>query len=184
VTCIVGIATKHGTLIAADSLASNWYTQTRRTDKKVFNLSDHVAVGFTSSYRMGQILRFHVSTPSLKDSDGAWIDPYEWAVKWFIPVARQQLKDHGFSTVKDGAEVGGKFVLGVRDRLFLVESDFQVGESTDGYIAAGSGEECALGVLFHTKDLPDARSRAEAAIKAAEYHSRGIGGPIETVETT
>jgi len=184
-TCIVGIATKTGTLIAGDSLASNWYTQTRRTDRKVFKLGDHVAVGFTSSYRMGQIIRYHVTAPSLRDAEGEWIDAFEYAVKYLIPEVRTRLKEHGFTKVENSVEEGGRFVLGIRDRVFIVDSDFQVGESTDGYVAAGSGEEVALGVLYHTRAEKDsAAERAEAAIRAAEYHSRGVGGPIETEETT
>ena len=61
-TCIVGMVDGQGTVyIGADSLAAGGYQKTIRKDAKVF--TNGIAVmGYTSSFRMGQLLRYKLKT--------------------------------------------------------------------------------------------------------------------------
>lgn len=163
-----------------------------RKDPKVFLINRHVAIGYTSSYRMGQLLRFELSLPAIVDAvgDKRTEDEFEWAVKEFIPAARKVLKDGGYLTTKDGADVGGFFLLAVRGRLFEVASDFQVGEPTPAYVSTGSGEELALGALHallgpgaDAPSLERARTLATKALEAAVFHSAYVRPPFEFAET-
>lgn len=192
-TCIVGIRHSSGVLLAGDSVGVNGggAAQMRR-DPKVFQLNRHVAIGYTSSFRMGQLLRFNLSLPAIVDAvgDKRSDDAFEWAVKEFIPACRTALKDGGYATVNNTAEYGGYFLLAVRDRLFEVQSDYQVAEPTPAYVATGSGEEIALGAL-HVLVGPDsepltktkAKEFATKALNAAVFHSAYVRPPFEYVET-
>lgn len=83
-TCIVGIVDKNTktTYIGGDSLGSTVGFKTIRKDLKVFKLknSKNVCVGFTTSFRMGNILRYNseLSTPEEKLT-------HETVVTNFIP---------------------------------------------------------------------------------------------------
>ena len=46
-------------------------------------------------------------------------------VRDFIGVARQTMKDGGFSKNTNGEESGGTFLVGFRGRLFHIADDFQ-----------------------------------------------------------
>lgn len=180
-TLIVGIKTKGGVLLAADSLASNGHTKRERADAKYYAYNKRVAIGYTTSYRFGQIASWHVSPGKPKRDD----DEFEWAVKTYIPALRAALKDHGWLKTKDGQEEGGSLLLAVRGRLFSVESDLQISEDDYGYMAVGSGAQVAFGALYATREdvtlTPEARSWI--AYLAAKDVIPGVGGNWHYVRT-
>jgi hypothetical protein len=57
----------------------------------------------------------------------------------FVDAVRKVLKDGGFAKKDSEQEEGGVFLIGVSGRLFRLESDYQVGWTTDGYDACGFG---------------------------------------------
>ncbi len=192
-TCIVGIRHDNGVLLAGDSVGVNGGGDaSMRKDPKVFALNRHVAIGYTSSYRMGQLLRFNLALPAIVDAvgDRRSDDAFEWAVKEFIPAARTALKDGGYAQTDSGEERGGFFLLAVRDRLFEVQSDYQVAEPTPVYLATGSGEPFAIGALHAlcsptAKTITKAKARdcATKALEAAVFHNAYVRPPFQFVET-
>lgn len=179
-TCIVGIRTDSGVLLGGDLQGTSGLDSIDRVDGKVFNLSPQVAFGFTSSYRMGQILRFHVECPlHAEDSD-----EYRWAVTKFIPAVRVAFTEHGYKRKENEVESGGTFLLAIRARLFKIHSDFQVGERADGFDACGSGEDYALGAFHATATAKDPRKRAEISLAAAARFNVGVGQTSSYVETS
>jgi ATP-dependent protease HslVU (ClpYQ) peptidase subunit len=173
-TCIVGIADGKSVLIGGDSAGVAGYAVTVRADTKVFT-NGPMVFGFTSSFRMGQLLRHALSIPKHFEGD---VD--KWLCSDFINAVRQCLKDGGYATTKDGADRGGCFLVGYRGRLYQVDSDFQVGEPVDQYAAVGCGEDYAQGNLFSSTGPPEARIRQ--ALDAAAHFSGGVTGPFHVVE--
>ena len=172
-TCIVGIVHKKKVFIGADSLGSNRIWQkTLRKDPKVFKNGDFL-IGYTSSFRMGQLLRFNFQPPvhPLK------MDDYEYMVKLFIPAVRECFKDGGFAEKDKEQESGGIFLVGYRGELYCVESDYQVGVSYDGFDSVGCGDDLAKGALFVNKNKHP-KERIRQAIEAAAHFSAGVGGDI------
>jgi hypothetical protein len=99
--------------------------------------------------------------------------------------ARTCFREGGFARKKDEQEEGGHFLVGVRGRLFEIESDYQVGESLDGYAAIGSGDDVALGALFATHHLGmSPEQRLTLALEAAQHHITSVRAPflIECLE--
>lgn len=191
-TCIVGLEHEGRVYIGGDSQGSAGWSKTVRADSKVF-LRDvpHIgpaAFGFTSSFRMGQIIRYAFDPPAPKgDTEPADIDAY--LVAEFIPALRKAFEEHGYQRVKDGEATAGTFLLGIAGRLYQVESDYQVGRSALPYDAVGCGSDIALGAMYVAHQACEAaqgnEGAAEAivsrALYAAEAHSAGVGGPFEVV---
>lgn len=171
-TCIVGVADGGHVYIAGDSAGVSGWDLTVRADQKVW-ASGAWAFGFTSSFRMGQLLRYRF-TPPPRD-EGESLDGY--LVGPFVDALRTCLKDGGFAKVESGREEGGVFLVGHEGRLFVVEGDFQVGEPLDGFAAVGCGDGIARGALFATADLPP-EDRLQIALDAAERYSAGVRGPF------
>jgi hypothetical protein len=172
-TCIVGLVAGGQVYIGGDSAAASGWDLVQRADRKVFRNGEFV-MGFTSSYRMGQLLAFGFQPPAV--APGA--DLFSYMVTDFIDAARQRLKDGGFATTKDAAENGGQFLVGVAGRLFNVGSDYQVGESVHGFDACGCGAQIALGSLRSTRLWRNPKKRITEAMEAGEAFSAGVRGPF------
>jgi ATP-dependent protease HslVU (ClpYQ) peptidase subunit len=175
-TCIVGLVDKGKVYIGGDSAGvggSGQYSLKVRNDRKVFRNGDFV-MGFTSSFRMGQLLAFAMSPPKPREGD----DLMAFMVRDFIGCARQTLKDGGFAKAVNSEESAGTFLVGFRGRLFHITDDYQVGESSQPYDACGCGDQLALGSLFSTPNIIDPRERVLEALAAAEAFSAGVRGPF------
>lgn len=176
-TCIVGVVHKGKVYMGADSAGTNdALGSTIRVDKKIFQNGPYL-MGFTSSYRMGQLLAYAFDPPKPHDDE----DLMRFMVTDFINEARHCLITGGFAEKKDEVETGGNFLVGYKGRLFNVQSDFQVGESFHGFDACGCGEDLALGSLFTTKTQTDPKKRIKTALMAAGEFSAGVRPPYHII---
>jgi ATP-dependent protease HslVU (ClpYQ) peptidase subunit len=178
VTCIVGVKTGSGVLLGGDSLGSNGYSGSSYLAPKVFRLTPEIAAGYTSSFRMGQLLEHNLSVPSLTG------DERSWAISELVPALRETFKQHGYAHIHNNEENGGVFLLAVRDRLFQVQSDYSVLEPRMPYDAVGCGEHFAMGAMHALwKPKLDARKFLRAALDAASAFSTGVGPPYNFTST-
>jgi hypothetical protein len=170
-TVIAAVVDQGRVYMGADSAALDAYNCiTIRKDPKVF-VNGGFLIGFTSSFRMGQLLM------DAMFADPGNMDLFHYMRTQFVPVVRACLKDGGYTKVDNNRENGGEFLVGIRGRLFMVDSDFQVGEREDGFDSVGQGSQEALGVLYATRGMePDARLRL--AMKASERYRPGVRGPF------
>jgi len=92
-TCIVGFIDKNNDVyIGGDSAGVSGLEIHERKDVKVFHTGNFL-IGYTSSYRMGQLLRFKLKVEDQKPSQS----DYEYMCTNFIDAVRKCLKlDNGF----------------------------------------------------------------------------------------
>jgi hypothetical protein len=193
-TCIVGLVDDGAVYMGGDSAGVEGLRIGVRADEKVFHLNEKswrtrldprellkpvnhlVVMGFTSSFRMGQLLQYNLRLP--KGMANAK-DLYGFMVTDFISAVRETLKEGGYSKVSENVESGGTFLVGLRGRLFCIEDDFQVGENIESYHAVGCGSDLALGSMYATgkMGLPP-RERVHLALEAAETWSAGVSQPF------
>lgn len=177
-TCIVGVEHGGRVWIGGDSAGVAGYSITSRADSKVFRNGPYV-MGFTSSFRMGQLLRWKLEPPK-PPKEPEYLECFMSTE--FVDAVRKCLSSGGYAAKKNEVEEGGTFLVGVKGVLFTVESDFQVGLNHDGYDAVGCGQDLALGSLFTTVGVKP-KARVKAALMAAAHHSAGVAGPF-VVEAT
>ena len=163
-------------ILGADSAGTAGYDRTIRKDRKVFT-NGELIFGFTSSFRMGQLLEFNLSPPPINEGQEA----YNYAVKSLIPAIRDTLRSGGYTSTNNGREEGGIFLVGFRGRLFRIDSDFQVGESAINVESVGCGEAYALGAMHALKEA-EPMERLQAGLEAAATFSAGVAGPFHFVE--
>lgn len=177
-TCIVGLIDKGSVHIGGDSAGASGQSVTVRADRKVFRKQDFI-FGFTSSFRMGQLLAHSFDPPERH----AKTDVYAFMVTEFVNALRRCLQDGGFAQKHNEVESGGTFLVGYHGRLFKIHTDYQVGEAADGFDACGCGQQIALGALFASAHSPP-HERLAIALNAAERFSTGVRGPFhfETLE--
>lgn len=174
VTAIVGLVHQGTVYIGGDSAGVAGYSMTVRADAKVFRSGPYV-FGFTTSFRMGQLIRYALDAPEPEPE----ADLDRFMATTFIDAVRDCLKTGGWARKDNDREEGGTFLVGIRGRLFTIEDDYQVGASVDGYAAVGCGSEIALGALFATaRTRMSPVRRIMVALQAAERFSAGVRGPF------
>jgi len=150
-TCIVGFVDKEKNVyIGGDSAGVDGkYNLNIRKDPKVFR-NGNMIMGYTSSFRMGQLLRFKLEIPK-QPTD---ILDYEYMCTLFIDSVRKCLKDNGYATVDKNVEEIGTFLIGYKERLYIVEGDLQVGIVQDNFNACGCGSSYAFSLPEALRSLP------------------------------
>ncbi len=63
----------------------------------------------------------------------------------------------------------------------MIDRDYQVSESADGYAAIGTGDDVALGALYATASMGMVlEHRLEVALAASAHHIKDVRGPFLT----
>ncbi len=180
-TCIVGIQKDGEVYLGGDSAGvhGGTYEIESRTHPKVF-ANEEFVMGFTSSFRMGQLLQYGFTPPEHSPRK----DDMKYLVCDFVDAIRELYKQKGYLEKHNEIETGGIFLLGYRGKLYKIEDDFQVGHVTDGFSACGCGSHFALGSLYTTAadDLEPA-VKLHMALQTATKFSAGVRGPFSYVST-
>lgn len=179
-TCIVGLETEDGVLMAGDSAAVGDGDRYATRLTKVFRRGAFL-IGYTTSFRMGQLLQYRLLVEPQDDEQ----TDLEYMATTFIDAVRACLKEGGFAKVENEQEQGGSFLVGYAGKLYSVASDFQVNSSRDGYLAIGSGEYVALGCIWsNLGQLGDRKASPDAivisALEAAEHFNNYVYPPYYT----
>lgn len=142
-----------------------------REDVKVFTNGPFV-MGGTSSFRMIQLLHHQFVPPKQgKQSD------MEFMVNDFVSEAQRTFMAGGFTNDK---KTGGTFLVGYKGKLYMIDTDFQVGVVKDGFYAVGCGADLALGSLYSTKGKKPI-DRIKMALSASVHFNGGVRPPFTIV---
>lgn len=178
-TAIAGLVSDGKVWIGGDSAGVAGYRLHLRSDPKVFKNGEFI-IGYTSSFRMGQLLRFYLKPDTPKEKQ----DEFEYMVCSFIPSFRQIMKDNGYLKNNNGREEAGMFLVGWRGKLYIIEDDLQVAELSTPFAACGCGEDLVLGSLYTTEQFEiNPEERINIALSAAESFSAGVRGPFTVIST-
>jgi hypothetical protein len=180
-TCIAGLVHNGRVYLGGDRAGVEDWNLTTVAAPKVFLLGPFV-VGFTSSFRMGQLLRYAFTPPKLPPRALLYVDEREQLTRYmvveFVDALRKLFSAAGFATKSNEQEAGGQFLVGVRGLLFKVESDYTVAEALCGYDAVGCGHAVAKGALYVGPERGP-QERLLEALKAAEAWSAGVRAPFD-----
>lgn len=184
-TCIVGFIEKGTTWMGGDSLGSNGFNGSVNKHPKVFHSKDNkeIIMGYTSSFRMGQLLMFGKDLFDELSLVQNKID-YEYMVTKFIPNIQNLFAKGGYEKVNNSVKSSGEFLLGHKDRLYKVQSNYSVLESSDNYNACGGGEYFAVGALKAMEDIDlTPIERIHKALQAASKFCVGVSAPFHIINS-
>lgn len=175
-TCIVGIVENGRVWIGGDSAGVAGNHCEIQKDPKVFRRGPFL-MGYTDSFRMGQLLRYDLELPALPTGRR---DLHEWMVSDLVPAIRELFRVGGFMTKEKDREQGGFFLIGGFGRLFEIDRNYAVCEPIHLFTATGCGYTYALGSMHTTKGCGAyvARVRIKQALAAAVEFSTGVRGPF------
>lgn len=154
---------------------SNGYDLTVTRNPKVFKLGD-LLIGVAGSRRWLDLLRSWLDLPTPEtDEDG---------LRYMLRVANGMCdlaSEYGRFSKKEPEEIEAGTLVGCHGRLFYIDGHFAVLEPADGFMAMGSGDQVAHGVLYAYKQTVRSPLPTEAvglALQAAERFSAGVRGPF------
>jgi ATP-dependent protease HslVU (ClpYQ) peptidase subunit len=183
-TCIVGFIDKinKNMYMGGDSAGvDDRYNLRSRKDVKVFQKED-MLIGYTSSFRMGQLLRFKLKIPKIKKNQ----DVYEYMCTDFSDSVRKVLIDNGYAKIESNNESFGDFLVAYKGRLFKIEEDLQIAENNYPYNSCGCGENYALGAIlaldFYTRTPPTVEKIVNISLQIAEECSAGVRSPFNILK--
>lgn len=183
-TCIVAVCERENgiTYIGADSLGSNHSSKISRKDRKIFKVRNalNMVMGFTTSYRMGDLLQFSENLIPDKEK----IVDREYMVVKFIPQIIKLFGNNGFQETDKGQISGGTFIVAQNENIYKIGGDYQVGENFCEYDACGCGYMAALGSLHSTANIGTTSvDRVHMALRAAQAFIPGVEAPFYVMNT-
>ena len=180
-TCIVGLKQNGHVYIGGDSVGVAGYMKSARRDEKVFRNKNFI-MGFTSSFRMGQLIRYSFDPPKQTKKSKKNSNDMKYMVTTFVDSLRDTLKKGGYAKKLHDVETTGHFLVGYRGEIYHIESDYQVGIEYDNWCATGAGEEVALGSLYSTHETGMSPvERISTAMASATHHTNVVMPPYVIV---
>jgi ATP-dependent protease HslVU (ClpYQ) peptidase subunit len=172
-TCIAGLVDKGIIYLGGDGAASTDTDTVAITNPKVFK-NKKFLIGYSVSFRMGQLLQYKFNPPRQKKSQ----DDLTYLTTTFVDSVKNCFKDNEFNE----ENAGGQFLIGYKNNLYLIESTFHVLKTTYNYNAIGAGAYMALGSLFSTTDK-EPLDRVQLALEAAAAFSTVVSAPFTVISS-
>jgi ATP-dependent protease HslVU (ClpYQ) peptidase subunit len=167
-TCIVALEHEGSVWMGGDSAASRDNDVVRRSNEKVF-FNENFLIGYSGSFRIGQLLQYALHIP--KQSYGQ--TDMEYMVVDFVDALRNLMRDKGtLMKEEEGEAHDSEILIGYRGKIYVVESDFHVGNPIAPYAACGSGASYAMGAMYVLADdekLSPQEKINKALSASAEY---------------
>lgn len=175
-TCVIGYIDKEGVYIGGDSAAISQddLSYNIRTDEKVFMKGEFI-IGFSTSFRMGQLLRYKFRIPSHPKG----MEDHQFMSTLFIDAVKKCFDENDYTDMMTSD--GGCFMVGYKGRLYVILSDYQVANPKENFAALGCGEFLALGAMYASTEK-DPIKKMEIALNAAVTFSMGVKPPFTFVK--
>ncbi len=148
-TCIAGAIKGSEVWIGADAVSVHGESAARvSTQPKVFQVGEFL-VGSSGTLRIQQIIRYMFTPPAIE------ADIVSYMVKVFVPALRSAIKENGgeFLDSNGNSQLDGRYLIGVRGRLFEIDSSYAVFEAKANYAAVGCADQEALSAMFTATSL-------------------------------
>lgn len=172
-TCIVAMIEDGKVWMGADHLGSDGFIKTEYVkNDKVFKNGDFL-IGYTTSFRMGQILQYSWSQPTRPE--GVSDDVYFY--KHVLNSFHQCFKDNDYGQKRDEDWSFGEFLVGWKGRLFVVQNSIAL--EHERFASVGSGCYHALGAmkaLALSGYLEGPQQTLEIALEVASGSVCTVGG--------
>ena len=132
-TCIISYKQDGKVILAGDKAGSNGFSGHLSKEPKVFTNGDFM-IGYTTSFRMGQILNHLWTAPKRKVDQNT----VKYLYVDVIPSIMECFDDHNFGDSKENKY--GNFVMVYENEIYEVQGDMSMLQHDTDIVCVGSGE--------------------------------------------
>lgn len=148
-TCIIAKVQDGRVHMIGDCMGSNGFVKNIYTKTpKVFSVGDFI-IGYTTSFRMGQILQYSWTPPVRLVNDQ---DDDKYLYKSVVDSVKKCFEDNGFGHKSSEEFEAGVFLIGWQGRLFEMQSNMSLMEVED-FASVGCGSYHAVAAMKTMKHL-------------------------------
>ena len=181
-TCIIALKHNKKVYMAGDSGAIGTNEWSVSPDPKVFVIDNEIAFGFTSSFRMGQVLQYKFTMPTRQrgDSDDKYI-----RVSVIDRIIEVFTENKVITNVEGRPLECGTFLIGYRGEIYEVQDDMSVLRNALPYMSIGAGEDVANGamhVLCRDKKTIEPHAVLNQALQTVTEFCNSVRSPFHIVE--
>lgn len=170
-TCIVAMVENGVVHMAGDKCGSNGYTKRIVGKPKIF-INKNFIIGYTTSFRMGQLLEFTWCPPEQLNSQSDNVYIY----KTVVDSMKQLLKKDGFATDTNG----GSFLFGYKGKLYEMQDDFSIFEQQIASVGCGYVEaQSVIYVLNKINYDGSIQDKLQLAIEASSMIKPGVSSEYD-----
>lgn len=140
-TCIFGVVSDGKIYMAGDSCSANSQYRSVSAIRKIVRY-DNMLLGFCGSWRDLQIARTYFSPEARPDG----LDDLRYLVKYVADPLRDLFRDYESAELNlNRSTANSQILLGYRENIYTIETNFQISARADNIAAVGSGTYYALG---------------------------------------
>lgn len=174
--------------MGADRCASNCMTKFSLEGSKIYQPVENknFLLGFSGDPRVMQLINSYFRFPDEKELEATLKDEefgIKYIVRFIIPSIQEILKIHVYSggTVPLGTMGNSSLLIAYKDKLFVINGNFQVIETSEPYASIGGGCFAANAVMEAIKDQKNTSiiTKMIHALKISSKLSIGVEGPYD-----
>jgi len=181
-TCIVGIVEKKKVFIGSDNVTICGFVKNNKSahQTKIFKNGPFI-IGSCGACRINDIVKYHFKPPIVDKK----MDINKYMITKFIPALTKAFRDNKYLKDDNNVETfNGSLLIGYKNKLFKIDSNFALGENDTNYATIGSAHEVAYGALYvAVQCLDNAIEILNMVLDAATAHSLYIGGKHTIMST-
>jgi ATP-dependent protease HslVU (ClpYQ) peptidase subunit len=178
-TVVVGLVRDNKVYMGSDSCCTMNDLEKTLVHPKVIKLNDQMLVGYAGTLRGAQLMEYTDWLPKYDSSSG--MDLRNYICVDFIDGLMSLLRENHYVENNLGVEAHNDiFLVGIQGRLFCIDCEFQVVETTAPYCCIGSGASYAYGSLYahwnyELEQNPE--TIVHNALEASGCFCQGVKGP-------
>ena len=176
-TLILGLTIKSHSYILGDSAAAKDDHVEPVVTPKVWKVKSHnMLMGYTSSFRMGDLLKYYWNPPEHPKG----MSDEEYLATLFVESMIDVFQRGLWLSSEGGKIIGGEMLCIYNGTIHVVQPNFSVITSVHTYKAIGSGQHHAEGAMHSTDGLGlKPKERMLRAASAAESYTGSVCGPFQ-----
>lgn len=187
-TCIVALREGNTIIMGADRSLDFGEGRTEvSSHPKIKKLNENMAIGISGSLYSAQTMLEYIEVPDF--SGFQMLNPQKdsnyYMMRVFLPIYRKVLEERYCISEEDQKNHSCRInsLVICNDKIYDIGNYFEVIPASNNFMAAGSGQQYALGSLYSTKDISiPTKDKVRKALESAAYYDEYVREPFDFLE--
>lgn len=189
-TCIVALREGNTIIMGADRSLDFGEGRTEvSSHPKIKKLNENMTIGISGSLYSAQTMLEYLEVPDFYSSSArvlhSNLDENHYMMRMFLPSYRKVLEERCCISEEDQKNQSCRInsLVICNGKIYDIGNYFEVIPANNNFMAAGSGQQYALGSLYSTKDINiPTKDKVRKALESAAYYNEYVREPFDFLE--